>query len=86
MKAIPKEDKSKQYKKTTKNQNKKTKQNKTKYIYIGQLLKRAHCLLSKLILNDNIQSNLTKLMGYRKRNKNKKIAYMAIQAKRQGSI
>ena len=72
MKAIPKEDKSKQYKKTTKNQNKKTKQNKTKYIYIGQLLKRAHCLLSKLILNDNIQSNLTKLMGYRKKEQEQK--------------
>lgn len=63
---FPKEDKSKQYKKTTKNHNKKQK-NKTKYIYIGQLFKRAHCLLSKLILNDNIQSNLTKLMGYRKK-------------------
>lgn len=70
MKAIPKEDKSKQYKKTTKNHNKK--QNKTKYIYIGQLLKRAHCLLSKLILNDNIQSNLTKLMGYRKKEQKQK--------------
>ena len=81
MKAIPKEDKSKQYKKTTKNQNKKTKQNKTKYIYIGQLLKRAHCLLSKLILNDNIQSNLTKLMGYRKKEQEQKNSLYAYRQK-----
>lgn len=84
MKAIPKEDKSKQYKKTTKKTIIKTKQNKI-HIY-RPTLKRAHCLLSKLILNDNIQSNLTKLMGYRKKEQKQKNTYMAIQAKRQGSI
>ena len=71
MKAISKEDKSKQYKKTIKNHNKKSKKKK-KYIYIGQLLKRAHCLLSKLILNDSIQSNLAKLLGYRKKEQQQK--------------
>ena len=68
MKAISKEDKSKQCKKTIKNHNKKEQKKKN----IGQLLKRAHCLLSKLILNDNIQSNLTKLMGYRKKEQKQK--------------
>ena len=89
MKAIPKEDKSKQDKKLLKTIIKKE---KSIYIYVHTHiyanLKKAHCLLSKLILNDNIQSNLAKLLGYRKKEQQqqKKIAYMAIQAKRQESI
>ena len=91
MKAIPKEDKSKQDKKLLKTIIKKEKSIYIyicKHTYICQLLKKAHCLLSKLILNDNIQSNLAKLLGYRKKEQQqqKKIAYMAIQAKRQESI
>ena len=87
MKAIPKEDKSKQDKKTIKNHNKKRNIYICTHTYICQLLKKAHCLLNKLILNNNIQSNLAKLLGYRKKEQQQqKIAYMAIQAKRQESI
>lgn len=67
MKAISKEDKSKQCKKTIKNHNKKEQKKN-----IGQLLKRARCLLSKLTLNDNIQSNLAKLLGYIKKEQQQK--------------